>query len=59
MFVADLTEKRCFVACSKEKQDRGQCSCINRMGTVISGGFSIQNIRKYNIERILKSIDPI
>jgi hypothetical protein len=50
------TEKRCFVACSKDKIDRGQCSCNNRIMGAYYPSFNLSDVRIIKIEKILNKI---
>ena len=52
MFVADLTEKRCFAPCDSETVKSGRCSCNNRIST--SAFVFINFIRDRRIEKIKK-----
>lgn len=59
MFTADLTEKRCFVACSQEKINSGQCSCQNRTMSIYYSQSVLTDIRLAKINRILKNLEEI
>ena len=57
MFAASNTVKNCYVACSPDKINSGQCSCYNRVaGKIFSGGFSVNNVRSIKVKRILDII---
>ena len=59
MFAASNTVKNCYVACSPDKINSGQCSCYNRvaLGKIFSGGFSVNNVRSIKVKRILDIIN--
>jgi hypothetical protein len=58
MFAVSNTVKNCYVACSPDKINSGQCSCYNRVtGNIFSGGFSVNNVRSIKVKRILDIIN--
>jgi hypothetical protein len=58
MFAASNTVMNCYVACSPDKINSGQCSCYNRVaGKIFSGGFSVNNVRSIKVKRILDIIN--